>query len=124
MFAAVGLLLLIVAYGAFVIIALNQAYSDDGASGPLLGLSPWVLGLSGLLGCLALCLPSGAVSHEARLGAVGVQYAPAFAGPMPAGIDPPNSPETPLPAALGSRPGHQREMLSGPARRPRSAQKS
>ncbi len=39
MFAAVGLLLLIVAYGAFVIIALNQAYSDDGASGPLLGLS-------------------------------------------------------------------------------------
>ncbi|WP_327706897.1 hypothetical protein [Streptomyces decoyicus] len=86
-FAGIGLLLLAFAYGAFLIIVLNQAYSGDGASGPLLGAALWSMGLSAVAGLLALCLPSALVSHAARRGAVGLQYALAFAGPALAAVD-------------------------------------
>ncbi|GAB7035706.1 hypothetical protein AB0G35_15650 [Streptomyces sp. NPDC021749] len=86
-FAALGLLLLVVAYGLFLIIVLNQAYSGDGASGPLVGLAEGAMGLSAVVGVGALCLPGDAVSHAARRIAVQVQYALAFAGPALAAID-------------------------------------
>ncbi|MFI9046133.1 hypothetical protein [Streptomyces sp. NPDC053427] len=86
-FAGIGLLLLAFAYGAFLIIVLNQAHSGDGASGPLLGAAQWSMGLSAAVGLLALCLPSAVVSHTARRGAVRLQYALAFAGPALAAID-------------------------------------
>lgn len=86
-FAAIGLLLLVVAFGVFCIIVLNQAYSGDGASGPLLDVAEWAMGLSGFVGLGALCLPSDAVSHAARRGAVQLQYALAFAGPLLAAVD-------------------------------------
>ncbi|TJZ59091.1 hypothetical protein FCH28_02860 [Streptomyces piniterrae] len=86
-FAGIGLLLLAFAFGAFLIIVLNQAYSGDGASGPLVGAAPWSMGLSAVAGLLALCLPSAVVSHAARRGAVRLQYALAFAGPALAAID-------------------------------------
>ncbi|MYU51091.1 MULTISPECIES: hypothetical protein [Streptomyces] len=86
-FAGIGLPLLAVAYGAFLLIVLNQAYSGDGTSGPLVGVAQWSMGLSAVAGMSALCLPSAVVSHAARRGAVRLQYALAFAGPALAAID-------------------------------------
>jgi hypothetical protein len=86
-FACIGLLLLSFAFGAFLIIVLIQAYSGDGASGPLTSAALWSMGLSATAGLLALCLPSAVVSHTARRGAVWLQYALAFAGPALAAID-------------------------------------
>ncbi len=86
-FAALGLLLLVVAYGAFFIIVMNQAYSGDGASGPLVGLGQGAMGLSAVVGLLALALPGDGMSYAARRGAVWLQYALAFAGPVLAAVD-------------------------------------
>ncbi|MEU4845576.1 hypothetical protein [Streptomyces gilvosporeus] len=86
-FAGIGFLLLAVAYAVFIIIVLNQAYSGDGASGPLVDPAQWSMGLSAVAGLLALCLPSDALSHAARQGTVRLQYALAFAGPVLAAID-------------------------------------
>ncbi|BDM69578.1 hypothetical protein HEK616_30650 [Streptomyces nigrescens] len=86
-FAALGLVLLVVAYGAFIIIVLHQAYSGDGASGPLLDVAEWAMGLSAIVGLSALCLPGDVVSYAARRGAVRLQYALAFAGPVLAAVD-------------------------------------
>ncbi|MFF4699997.1 hypothetical protein [Streptomyces chattanoogensis] len=86
-FAGIGLLLLAVAYGALLIIVLNQAYSGDGASGPLVGAAQWSMGLSAVVGLLALCLPNAVVSHAVRRWAVWLQYALGFAGPALAAID-------------------------------------
>lgn len=85
--AALGLLLLVVAYGTFFIIVLNQAYSGDGASGPLVGLAQGAMGLSAVVGLSALALPSEGMSYAARRGAVWLQYALALAGPVLAAID-------------------------------------
>ena len=85
--AALGLLLLVVAYGAFVLIVMNQAYSGDGASGPLVGLAQGAMGLSAVVGLLALALPGDGMSYAARRGAVWLQYALAFAGPVLAAVD-------------------------------------
>ncbi|MFC0842269.1 hypothetical protein ACFH04_00740 [Streptomyces noboritoensis] len=86
-FAGIGLLLLALAYGAFIVIVLGQSYSGDGAGGPLVEEAQWSMGLSAVVGGLALCLPSTAVSHTARRGAVKLQYALALAGPALAAID-------------------------------------
>ncbi|MFI1172851.1 hypothetical protein [Streptomyces melanogenes] len=86
-FAGIGLLLLPFAYGVFLVIGLGQAYSGDGASGPLVDAAQWSMGLSVVVGVLAICLPSTAVSHAARRGTVRLQYALAFAGPALAAID-------------------------------------
>ncbi|PKV89840.1 hypothetical protein [Streptomyces sp. TLI_146] len=86
-FAGVGLLLLALAYGVFLAIVLGQAYSGDGASGPLVDAAQWSMGLSGVAGLWALCLPGTAMSHAARRGVVMLQYALAFAGPALAAID-------------------------------------
>lgn len=69
-FAGIGLLALALAYVAFAVIVLRQAYSGDGASGPLAEVAQWSLGLSAVVGLLALCLPSAVVSHAARRGPV------------------------------------------------------
>ncbi|WP_143676312.1 hypothetical protein [Streptomyces sp. TLI_146] len=86
-FAGIGLLLLAFAYGAFIVVVLGQAYSGDGASGPLAGAAQWSMGLSAIVGLCALCLPSTMVSHPVRRGSVMLQYALAFAGPALAAID-------------------------------------
>ncbi|MFD8542416.1 hypothetical protein [Streptomyces sp. NPDC059649] len=86
-FAAIGLLVLAVAFVVFCIVVLHQAYSGDGASGPLLEVAEASMWLSAIVGLFALCLPSDAVSHTARRGAVRLQYALAFAGPLLAAVD-------------------------------------
>ncbi|MFD9567368.1 hypothetical protein [Streptomyces sp. NPDC059994] len=86
-FAGIGLLLLAFAYGVFLVVVLGQAYSGDGASGPLVEEAQWSMGLSAVAGLLALCLPATIVSHPARRTAVRLQYALAFAGPALAAID-------------------------------------
>ncbi|MFE7894342.1 hypothetical protein [Streptomyces sp. NPDC057412] len=86
-FAGIGLLLLAFAYGAFLVIVLDQAYSGAGTSGPLVGVARWSMGLSAIAGLLALCLPDAAVSPAARRGAVATQYVLAFAGPVLAAVD-------------------------------------
>ncbi|MFI1200453.1 hypothetical protein ACH4VR_13545 [Streptomyces sp. NPDC020883] len=86
-FAGIGLVLLAVAYGAFALIVLNQAYSGDGASGPLVGVAQWSMGLSAGVGALALCLPSAVVDHTTRRTAVRLQYTLAFASPVLAAVD-------------------------------------
>ncbi|MFF9865287.1 MULTISPECIES: hypothetical protein [unclassified Streptomyces] len=86
-FAGAGLLLLPVALVAWGVIVLEQAYSGDGASGPLGELALWSLGFSGLLGLWALSLPQDAVRHAVRRGAVCVQYALALACPLLAAVD-------------------------------------
>ncbi|MGW1837696.1 hypothetical protein [Streptomyces sp. NPDC002067] len=86
-FAGLGFLLLAVAYGAFVIVVLQQAYSGDGASGPFLGASQLSMGLSAVTGLAALCLPTDAITHTARRRTVTLQYALALTGPALAAID-------------------------------------
>ncbi|MEU0275301.1 hypothetical protein [Streptomyces sp. NPDC006307] len=86
-FAGFGLLLLVGAFAAFLVIVLNQAYSGDGASGPLLVPAMWSMGFSGIVGLVALCAPRDALSHRGRRGAVFAQYALAFGGPALAAID-------------------------------------
>lgn len=86
-FAGIGLLLLALAYGAFIVIVLGQSYSGDGAGGSLVEEAQWSMGLSAVAGLGALCLPATAVSHTARRGAVMLQYALALAGPALAAID-------------------------------------
>ncbi|MEV0282359.1 hypothetical protein AB0I22_39195 [Streptomyces sp. NPDC050610] len=86
-FAGLGLLLLAFAYGAFLIVGLHQAYSGDGTSGPLTGAAQGAMGLSAVVGLLALCLPGDVVSLAARRTAVGLQYALAFAGPVLAAVE-------------------------------------
>ncbi|GAA3162957.1 MULTISPECIES: hypothetical protein [Streptomyces] len=86
-FAGIGLLLLVLAFGAFVVIALRQAYTGDGASGPLVSLAPWSLALSAVTGLAALCLPNAAMSHTVRSRTVALQYGLALAGPVLAAID-------------------------------------
>ncbi|WP_329402864.1 hypothetical protein [Streptomyces melanogenes] len=86
-FAGIGLLLLALTYGAFIVVVLGQAYSGDGASGPLVDAAQWSMGLSAVAGLLALCLPTTAVSHGTRRGTVRLQYVLALAGPALAAID-------------------------------------
>ncbi|MFI1104362.1 hypothetical protein [Streptomyces melanogenes] len=86
-YAGIGLLLLAFAYGVFLVVVLGQAYSGDGASGPLVDAAQWSMGLSAVAGLWALCVPGTALSHAARRGAVRLQYALAFAGPALAAID-------------------------------------
>ncbi|WP_329394780.1 hypothetical protein [Streptomyces melanogenes] len=86
-FAGIGFLLLALAYGVFLVVVLGQAYSGDGASGPLVEAAQWAMGLSAAAGALALCLPSTMVSHAARRTAVRLQYVLALAGPALAAID-------------------------------------
>ncbi|MEU7279082.1 hypothetical protein AB0A69_09925 [Streptomyces sp. NPDC045431] len=86
-FAGIGLLLLAVAFVATLVIVLNQAYSGDGGSGPLIGAAMWSMGLSGLVGLAALCAPRDTLDHAVRRGAVFAQYALAFGGPVLAAID-------------------------------------
>ncbi|MFD9484114.1 hypothetical protein [Streptomyces sp. NPDC059991] len=86
-FAGIGLLLLALACGAFIVVVLGQAYSGDGASGPLVEEAQWSMGLSAVAGALALCLPTTMVSYPARRTAVRLQYALAVAGPALAAID-------------------------------------
>ncbi|MFF9480605.1 hypothetical protein [Streptomyces sp. NPDC014733] len=86
-FAGIGLLLLGVAYVAFAVVVLRQAYTGDGAAGPLTGAAQWSLALSAVTGLSALCLPSAAMSDTARRRTVAAQYALAFAGPVLAAID-------------------------------------
>ncbi|MEV3990521.1 hypothetical protein AB0J57_16595 [Streptomyces sp. NPDC049837] len=86
-FAGIGLLLLAVTFVGTLVILLRQAYVGDGANGPLTELAMWSLGLSGLVGLWALCLPRDAISHAVRRGAVLAQYALAVAGPLLAVVD-------------------------------------
>ncbi|WP_143608634.1 hypothetical protein [Streptomyces sp. CB03234] len=86
-FAGIGLLLLAVTFVGTLAIVLHQAFGGDGASGPMTELAMWSLGLSGLVGLWALCLPRDAVDHGVRCGAVVVQYALAVAGPLLASVD-------------------------------------
>ncbi|MDQ8706017.1 hypothetical protein RCO28_26580 [Streptomyces sp. LHD-70] len=86
-FAGIGLLLLPVVVVVFVIIVLNQSYSGDGVAGPLVGMAPWAMGVSGVLGLLALILPSDMLTHPARSATVKVQYALAVAAPILAAVD-------------------------------------
>lgn len=85
--AGIGLLLLAFAYGAFLVIVLDQAYSGAGTSGPLVSAARWSMGLSAIAGFMALCLPDASVSPAARRGAVATQYVLAFAGPVLAAVD-------------------------------------
>ncbi|GAA2483146.1 hypothetical protein GCM10010393_12340 [Streptomyces gobitricini] len=86
-FAGVGLVLLVFAFLATVLVMLRQAYVGDGASGPLGTFAMWSLGLSGLVGLWAMCLPHDAVGHRGRRGAVFVQYALMVCGPLLAAVD-------------------------------------
>ncbi|WP_399087955.1 hypothetical protein ACGH2B_12310 [Streptomyces sp. BBFR2] len=86
-FAGLGFPLLAVAYGAFVIVVLQQAYSGDGASGPFLGASQLSMGLSAVTGLAALCLPTDAITHTTRRRTVTLQYVLALTGPALAAID-------------------------------------
>ncbi|MFK8849806.1 hypothetical protein [Streptomyces sp. Ac-502] len=83
-FAALGIPLLGVAYVLFAIVVLNQAYSGDGASGPLVGVAQTVMWLSLVSGLVALALP---MSYRARRSTVWVQYALLAAGPVLAAVD-------------------------------------
>ncbi|UFQ13667.1 MULTISPECIES: hypothetical protein [Streptomyces] len=86
-FAALGLLLLAVTSVLFVTIVLRQAYSGDGASGPLVDVAQLAMALSAIAGLSALCLPGTAMSHAARRGTVRAQYVLAVGGPMLAAVD-------------------------------------
>lgn len=66
---------------------LRQAYTGDGASGPLTGPAQWPLALSAATGLSALCLPNAAMSHTTRRRTVALQYALALAGPAVAAVD-------------------------------------
>ncbi|MEU7648206.1 hypothetical protein [Streptomyces huasconensis] len=69
-FAALGLLLLAVTSVLFVTVVLRQAYSGDGASGPLVDVAQLAMALSAIAGLSALCLPGTAMGHGARRGTV------------------------------------------------------
>ncbi|MFI2238467.1 hypothetical protein [Streptomyces chrestomyceticus] len=86
-FAALGLPLLAVAYVLFMIIVLGQAYTGDGASGPLAGAANTALALSPVAGLIALCVPAAAMSHSARRTTVWIQYGLLVAGPVLAAVD-------------------------------------
>ncbi|MFJ8645959.1 hypothetical protein ACIRNI_07525 [Streptomyces sp. NPDC093546] len=86
-FAGFGILLLAGAFVATLVIGINQAYTGDGANGPLFGAALWSIGLSGLVGLVALCAPRDVMDYAARRGAVFIQYALAFGGPALAAID-------------------------------------
>ncbi|MFH8409864.1 hypothetical protein ACH4FX_34560 [Streptomyces sp. NPDC018019] len=86
-FAGLGLLLLAAAYFLFVIIVLNQAYSGDGASGPLLPAARTALALSPVPGLIALCVPAAGLGYRARCSTVWLQYALLAAGPVLAAVD-------------------------------------
>lgn len=86
-FAALGLPLLAVAYVLFMIIVLHQAYTGDGASGPLAGAANTALALSPVAGLIALCAPAAAMSHSARRTTVRLQYGLLVAGPVLAAVD-------------------------------------
>ncbi|MER7108418.1 hypothetical protein [Streptomyces sp. NPDC000229] len=86
-FAGTGLLLLAFSFVVTLVVLLRQAYVGDGANGPLTGPALWSLGLSGVVGLWALCLPRDAVGHEVRRGAVFVQYALVAGGPVLAVVD-------------------------------------
>lgn len=86
-FAGIGLVVLAAMVVGTVVIMLRQVLGGDGRSGPLMELALWSLGLSGVLGLWALCLPHDAVGHGVRRGAVFAQYALAVGGPLLAAVD-------------------------------------
>ncbi|MEV5596675.1 hypothetical protein [Streptomyces sp. NPDC052496] len=86
-FAGIGLPLAAVAYVLYMIIVLHQAYSGDGASGPLAGVADAALALSPVAGLIALCVPAAAMSCSARRNTVWLQYALLVAGPVLAAVD-------------------------------------
>ncbi|GCD42254.1 hypothetical protein [Streptomyces paromomycinus] len=86
-FAGLGLPLLAVAYVLFMVVVLHQAYSGDGASGPLVYAAQTSLALSPVAGLIALGVPASAMGHAARRNTVGLQYGLMIAGPLLAAVD-------------------------------------
>ncbi|KAA6213359.1 hypothetical protein CP973_29360 [Streptomyces albofaciens JCM 4342] len=85
-FALLGFPLLAVAWVLFAIIVLHQAYSGDGASGPLAGAAQAALTLSPAAGLVSFCLPD-TPGHRARRITIWIQYGLLVAGPVLAAVD-------------------------------------
>ncbi len=85
-FAVLGFPLLAVAWVLFAIIVLHQAYSGDGASGPLAGAAQVALMLSPVAGLASFCIPD-APGHRARRTTIWIQYGLLVAGPVRAAVD-------------------------------------
>ncbi|NBE56421.1 hypothetical protein [Streptomyces boluensis] len=86
-FAGLGILLLPLLCVVYFVIILSQVYSGDEASGPLAGVAPWFLGLSGIVGLIAMCMPGDDLSHSMRRKLVIAQYVLVVGGPALAAID-------------------------------------
>ncbi|MET9295065.1 hypothetical protein [Streptomyces sp. NPDC003077] len=86
-FAGLGFLALAVAWVLSLVISLHQAYSGDGASGPLLEAGQWAMGFSLPVGLLALSLPTGMLGRAGRRNLVLAQYALVVAGPVLIAVD-------------------------------------
>ncbi|WP_030669904.1 hypothetical protein [Streptomyces rimosus] len=85
-FALLGFPLLAVAWVLFAVIVLNQAYSGDGASGPLAGAAQVALMLSPVAGLVSFCLPDTPGLRARRI-TIWIQYALLVAGPVLAAVD-------------------------------------